>query len=80
MDLIQDEVDRDHASLMQMCEEAPYQRFTTEDKYVHAFRCMEFSDDLAIKFLMAWDVARRAGMDIDVAADHVLNQLRLGER
>ncbi len=78
MDLIQDEVDRDHASLMAMCDER-YPHCTTEDKYVHAYRCLEFSDDLAIKFLMAWDDARRNGMDIDVAADHVLGQLRLGD-
>ena len=82
-----DEGERDHVALMEMCEE-----FKREDefdrkfeKYMHVYRCMNFSDDLCIQFLMGWDEARRIDdeffgrLDIDEAADYALKSLGLGE-
>ena len=81
-----DEGERDHTALMEMCEE-----FKSEDefnrkfeKYMHVYRCLNFSDDLCIAFLMAWDEARQVDddllgrFDIDEAADIALKSLGLG--
>ena len=77
-----DEEERDHAALMEMCEEWDELNLKVE-KYRHVFRCMNFSDDLCIQFLMNWDEARRDNeffgrMDVDEAADFALSRLGLG--
>jgi len=68
---------------MEMCEE--FDEFNLKvEKYKHVFRCMNFSDDLCIQFLMTWDELRHlpeddilGPWDIDDAADAALARLGL---